>query len=78
MKAVTNAERIRGMTDDELAVFLCEIDVSTDGPWLELWDKEVCVKSCARDSCDGCCTQQNIARWWLRQPAREDGNVFLS
>lgn len=57
---VTNADRIRAMSDEELAAFLanpcqCDVDPERDGP-----------RECGNDLC------LKYLRDWLQQPAEED------
>lgn len=70
---MTNGERIRNMSDSELAVFLEELDAATwDGAFYE----EVCGL-CARNAagsvpCSGeDCPYGNSCEWWLSQPVKE-------
>ena len=56
---ITNADRIRAMTDEELAVFLCGISTA-----------ECCDRSCpARHLCE---YKDNGMIKWLQQPAEGD------
>lgn len=57
---ITNADRIRTMSDEELAAFLanpcqCDVDPERDGP-----------RECGNDLC------LKYLRDWLQQPAEED------
>jgi hypothetical protein len=55
----TNADRIRAMSDEELAKWLCSISTA-----------EGCDRSCpARDMCD---LGDNGLIKWLKQPAEEE------
>lgn len=57
-KPQTNADRIRAMSDEELAKWLCDISTA-----------ECCDRSCpARDMCD---IGDNGMIKWLKQPAEE-------
>jgi hypothetical protein len=60
-KIVTNADRIRAMSDEELAKWLCSISTA-----------ECCDRSCpARDICD---LHDNGLIKWLKQPVKENDN----
>ena len=58
-KTMTNADRIRAMSDEELAEWLCSISTA-----------ECCDRSCpARDMCD---IGDNGMIKWLKQPAETE------
>ena len=60
-KIVTNADRIRAMTDDELAVFICDrVDTCSE-------------KRCPGAAlCKGADGKANGLKKWLQWPAEED------
>lgn len=70
---MTNSERIRSMTDAELAVFLEELDAA-------IWDGafyEAVCENCARNSAESVpcsgegCPYGDSCEWWLSQPVKE-------
>ena len=86
-KPQTNADRIRAMSNEELADFLCSIAYAGNTPWSEPFETEFC-KSCPTikatikktgetmvlKECDfvgGVCPHGGDAVWWLRQPAKD-------
>lgn len=85
---LTNADRIRAMTDEELAEFLSSIAYGRETPWSEPFAEKFC-KSCPTttftceayhhpmelhecDFSDGKCPHGSDIIWWLQQPAEED------
>lgn len=87
-KPKTNADRIRAMTDEELADFLCGIAYAGNMPWCEPFLTRFC-KSCPTvegtiketgqtmdfhecDFADGKCPHGSDIVWWLQQPAEGD------
>ena len=56
----TNADRIRGMTDEELAEWLV--------------DANMCERVCIEEDYCGCDVCVNRVTDWLKQPAREEHN----
>lgn len=85
---MTNADRIRATTDEELAEFLSSIAYGRETPWSEPFDEKFC-KSCPTTTCtvegyhhpmdlhecdftDGKCPHGSDIVWWLQQPALED------
>lgn len=85
----TNADRIRAMSDKELAVFLSSIAFEGDMLWADSFIEKLC-KSCPTtvgtidgyksmdlhecDFEDGKCPHGSEVMWWLKQPAEEDDN----
>ena len=63
-KSVTNADRIRRMSDEELAEFISRIEIGDFGP--QVYGKTFCDMCKGQDKCDDC------RLWWLQQPAEED------
>ncbi len=77
---MTNGERIRSMTDAELAVFLEELDTATwDGAFYNVVC-ENCVRNTAESVlCSGeDCPYGNSCEWWLSQPVRECEDSYQS
>ena len=85
---VTNADRIRAMSDEELTEFLSRIAYGRKTPWSDQFAKKFC-SSCPTteyksecylkpmhlhecDFTDGKCPNGNEIVWWLRQPAEEE------
>lgn len=67
MKRMTNADRIRSMSDEELAKFVCRIDALD----------EICEKQDPTQDGSGCDEHHNCSACyldWLQQPAREEEN----
>ena len=61
-KPVTNADRIRAMSDEELAVWLCD-----------LFSVDTCYTHCpGYDFCNDAGGLSNGLKKWLQQPAEED------
>ena len=83
----TNAQKIRGMSDEELAEFLSSITYGRETPWNEPFARRLC-DSCPTvhgtyesgieddfhecDFLDGECPHGGAIVWWLKQPAEED------
>lgn len=63
---VTNADRIRAMTDEELAEFIGRIEIGDFGP--QVYGKTFCDMCKGQYECDDC------RLWWLKQPAKEDND----
>ena len=85
---MTNADRIRAMTDEELSEFLSSIAYGRETPWCEQFAEKFC-KSCPTTTCtaeghhhpmdlhecdftDGKCPHGRDIVWWLQQPAGEE------
>ena len=83
---ITNADRIRAMSDEELADFLCGIAYTGREPWSEPFARKFCQECPAPEytlddgrklnlhECefaDGKCPHGSDAVWWLQQPAEE-------
>ena len=64
MPPMTNADRIRAMTDEELAEFISRIEIGDFGP--QVYGKTFCDMCKGQYECDDC------RLWWLQQPAKED------
>ena len=60
----TNADRIRAMSDEELAEFISRIEIGDFGP--QVYGKTFCDLCSGQYECDDC------RLWWLQQPAEED------
>lgn len=86
-KAQTNADRIRAMSDEELAEFLDQIAYARETPWSIPFQKKIC-NNCQTTTCtvegyhhpmelnecdfeDGECPHGSDIVWWLQQPAEE-------
>lgn len=63
-KPPTNADRIRAMSDEELADFISRIEIGDFGP--QVYGKTFCDLCSGQYECDDC------RLWWLQQPAEED------
>ena len=61
---ITNADRIRSMSDEELAEFISRIEIGDFGP--QVYGKTFCDMCKGQYECDDC------RLWWLQQPAKED------
>ncbi len=87
-KPQTNADRIRAMSDEELADFLCSLAFARETPWSDPFVKQLC-KSCPTvramiaetgevmelNECNfvgGKCPHGDDVLWWLRQPVEAD------
>ena len=63
-EVLTNADRIRAMSDEELAEFISRIEIGDFGP--QVYGKTFCDMCKGQYECDDC------RLWWLQQPAEED------
>lgn len=61
---MTNADRIRAMSDEELAEFISRIEIGDFGQ--QVYGKTFCDMCKDQYECDDC------RLWWLQQPAEED------
>ena len=61
---MSNADRIRAMSDEELAEFISRIEIGDFGP--QVYGKTFCDMCKGQYECDDC------RLWWLQQPAEED------
>lgn len=61
---ITNADRIRDMSDEELAEFISRIEIGDFGP--QVYGKTFCDMCKGQNECDDC------RLWWLQQLAEED------
>lgn len=84
----TNGDRIRAMSDEVLAEFLCAIAFARETPWSDLFAREFCdscssikaiieetgkeIELCECDFSDGKCPHGDDVVWWLKQPVKED------
>ena len=70
---MTNSERIRQMTDEELVRFLREIEQSPDGPWQGTFIAHVC-SDCGVQHLQVCdrCPEGDEILWWLDQEVSEN------
>ena len=64
MPPMTNADRIRAMSDEELSEFISRIEIGDFGP--QVYGKTFCDMCKGQYECDDC------RLWWLQQPAEED------
>lgn len=62
--STTNADRIRAMSDEELAEFISRIEIGDFGQ--QVYGKTFCDMCKGQYECDDC------RLWWLQQPAEED------
>ncbi len=83
----TNADRIRAMSDEELACFIKKLAYNREPPWGDLFQETFC-KGCPAqeytmengqkmrlrecDFADGECPHGSDIAWWLQQPAEGD------
>ena len=83
---MTNADRIRAMSDEELACFIKKLAYNREPPWGDLFQETFC-KGCPAqeytmengqkmrlrecDFADGECPHGSDIAWWLQQPAKE-------
>lgn len=89
-KPKTNADRIRAMSDEELAKFLCSLAFARETPWSDPFVEKFC-KNCPTvkaiiegfdkemelsecDFVDGECPHGDDVVWWLQQPAEGADN----
>lgn len=61
---LTNADRIRAMSDEELSEFISRIEIGDFGP--QVYGKTFCDMCKSQNECDDC------RLWWLQQLAEED------
>ena len=61
---ITNADRIRAMTDEELSEFISRIEIGDFGQ--QVYGKTFCDMCKGQYECDDC------RLWWLQQTAEED------
>ena len=61
---MSNADRIRAMSDEELSEFISRIEIGDFGP--QVYGKTFCDMCKGQYECDDC------RLWWLQQPAEED------
>ena len=88
-KPLTNGERIRAMTDDQLADFIESLAFARSTPWSDAFEAAFC-RSCPSvrvtledhyfpmdvhecDFSDGTCPHGNDILWWLSQTHEEGG-----
>lgn len=64
MPPMTNADRIRAMSDEELSEFISRIEIGDFGQ--QVYGKTFCDMCKGQYECDDC------RLWWLQQPAEED------
>lgn len=67
---MTNSEKIRHLTNEELAEFLRGIERYPDGPWWDTFHEGVCVKCLYHNDCDNC--EEDEILWWLKQEVSEN------
>ena len=63
---ITNADRIRAMSDEELSEFISRIEIGDFGQ--QVYGKTFCDMCKGQYECDDC------RLWWLQQPAEEGNN----
>ena len=63
-QTLSNADRLRAMSDEELAEFISRIEIGDFGP--QVYGKTFCDMCKGQYECDDC------RLWWLQQPAEED------
>ena len=63
-QTLSNADRIRAMSDEELAEFISRIEIGDFGQ--QVYGKTFCDMCKDQYECDDC------RLWWLQQPAEED------
>ena len=61
---MTNADKIRSMSDEELSEFISRIEIGDFGP--QVYGKTFCDMCKGQNECDDC------RLWWLQQQAEED------
>jgi len=61
---ITNADRIRAMSDEELSEFISRIEIGDFGQ--QVYGKTFCDMCKGQYKCDDC------RLWWLQQPVKED------
>ena len=62
-QTLSNADRLRAMSDEELAEFISRIEIGDFGP--HVYGKTFCDMCKSQYECDDC------RLWWLQQPAEE-------
>ena len=89
-KQMTNAQKIRSMSDEDLAEFLSSIAYGREAPWSKPFLEKFC-EAChvmkveipdylnplflhECDFMDGKCPHWSEIVWWLQQPAEENGH----
>lgn len=85
---LSNADRIRSLSDEELAAFLVRIAYGRETPWCDLFAENFCRK-CPTTTCtvegyfnpmdlhecdfkDGECPHGSDIVWWLKQPMENE------
>lgn len=63
-QTLSNADRLRAMSDEELAEFISRIEIGDFSP--QVYGKTFCDMCKGQYECDDC------RLWWLQQPAEED------
>ena len=63
-QTLSNADRIRAMSDEGLAEFISRIEIGDFGQ--QVYGKTFCDMCKGQYECDDC------RLWWLQQPAEED------
>lgn len=61
---LSNADRIRSMSDEELSEFISRIEIGDFGQ--QVYGKTFCDRCKGQYKCDDC------RLWWLQQPVKED------
>lgn len=84
---MTNADRIRAMSDEELACFIKKLAYGRETTWGDLFQETFCKWCPAQeytmengqkmrlrecDFADGECPHGSDIAWWLQQPAEGD------
>lgn len=89
VETMTNADRIRAMSDEELAKWMSGMAYGRETPWSEPFQKKFC-DNCPTvrgtyesgreddfnecDFVDGVCPHGSDIVWWLRQPVKDGDN----
>lgn len=84
---MTNAQKIRAMSDEELAGFISQIAYARHTPWSSLFERAFCDRCPTEtlrlegyhgplglhecDFSDGTCPHGSDVAYWLQQPAEE-------
>lgn len=63
-QTLSNADRIRAMSDEELSEFISRIEIGDFGQ--QVYGKTFCDMCKGQYKCDDC------RLWWLQQPVKED------
>lgn len=63
-QTLSNADRIRAMSDEELSEFISRIEIGDFGQ--QVYGKTFCNMCKGQYKCDDC------RLWWLQQPVKED------